>query len=38
MSNDKDPTISSNAKENILDMEVSEIINAHSTPNGPVVF
>jgi nucleotide-binding universal stress UspA family protein len=28
MSNDKDPTISSDAKENVLDLEVSEIINA----------
>jgi nucleotide-binding universal stress UspA family protein len=28
MSNDKDPTISSDAKENVLDVEVSETINA----------
>ena len=28
MSNNKDPTISSDAKENVLDMEVSETINA----------
>ncbi|HEX5186079.1 MAG TPA: universal stress protein [Nitrososphaeraceae archaeon] len=31
MSNDKDPSISSDAKENVLDMEVSETINANGS-------